>query len=107
MNSRNWVRFSVFLEVAIQTPITRERATARIWWELSYNKKINETSAHTMAQMILTFSECRLAREVSPRGSRMNPPDACKRRSLITNMTSSKDLKRSSMNKEKSVKSWD
>jgi len=68
MNSRNWVRFSVFSEVAIQTPITRERPTTRIWGELFHNKKINKTTAHTMAQVILTFSECRLAREVSPRG---------------------------------------
>jgi len=87
MNGRNWVRFSVFSEIAIQTPIT-ERSTTCIWGELFHKDNINKTTAHTMAQMILTFSECCLAREVSPRGPRMNPSDTCKRRILVTNMTS-------------------
>jgi len=60
--------FSVFSEAALQTSITRWRTTTRIWEELFRNDKIKNASAHTMARMILAFSECCLAREVSPRG---------------------------------------
>jgi hypothetical protein len=63
------ILFSAFSEVAIQMPITGAKPTTRTWGELFDRDKFKSTSAHTMALMILTYSECRLAREVSPRGS--------------------------------------